>query len=100
MAGYRALAAVGRGVVALLNRRALVAVSAEPLREIAQRALIEAHLAEGNLIEAMRTYDTYRDLVKRELAVEPGCELSGLIRNFCRSATRTREAVAARVRHA
>ncbi|MEV0413725.1 BTAD domain-containing putative transcriptional regulator [Streptomyces sp. NPDC050448] len=75
-------------------------MSAEPLRESAQRALIEAHLAEGNLIEAMRTHDAYRDLAPRELGVEPGCELSGLIRNFCRSATRTREAVAVRVRHA
>ncbi len=94
----RELARVGRHAEAVES--ALVAVSAEPLRESAQRALIEAHLAEGNLIGAMRTYDTYRDLVKRELGVEPGCELSGLIRNFCRSATRTREVVAARVRHA
>ncbi|WP_327134202.1 SARP family transcriptional regulator [Streptomyces sp. NBC_01343] len=94
----RELARVGRHAEAVES--ALLAVSAEPLRESAQRALIEAHLAEGNLIEAMRAYDTYRALVKRELGVEPGCELSGLIRNFCRSATRTREVVAARVRRA
>ncbi|MFB7051940.1 AfsR/SARP family transcriptional regulator [Streptomyces vinaceus] len=94
----RELARVGRHAEAVES--ALLAVSAEPLRESAQRALIEAHLAEGNLIEAMRAYDTYRALVKRELGVEPGCELSGLIRNFCRAATRTREVAAARVRRA
>ncbi|MCY0935581.1 hypothetical protein [Streptomyces sp. H34-S4] len=33
-------------------------------------------------------------------ALEPGCELSGLIRNSCPSATRTREVAADRVRHA
>ncbi|WP_311318598.1 bacterial transcriptional activator domain-containing protein [Streptomyces sp. 2132.2] len=89
---------VGRHAEAVES--ALLADSSEPLRESAQRALIEAHLAEGNLIEAMRAYDTYRALVKREPGVEPGCELSGLIRNFCRSATRTREVAAARVRRA
>ncbi|QEV44766.1 hypothetical protein CP980_06570 [Streptomyces vinaceus] len=62
--------------------------------------MIEAHLAEGNLIEAVRAYDTYRALVKRDLGVEPGGELSGLTRNFCRSATRNREVAAARVRRA
>src|SRR5215469_15184118 len=41
---------------------ALLAVSADPLRESAQRALMEAHVAEGNLAEAHRTYKTYRDL--------------------------------------
>lgn len=94
----RELVRAGRHAEAVES--ALLAVSTEPLRESAQRALIEAHLAEGNLIEAMRAYDAYRGLVKRELGVEPGCELSGLIRNFCRSATRSREVPAARVRHA
>ncbi|MFK0252429.1 BTAD domain-containing putative transcriptional regulator [Streptomyces sp. NPDC090445] len=94
----RELGRVGRHAEAVES--ALVAVSAEPLRESAQRALIQAHLAEGNLVEAMRAYDTYRNLVRRELGVEPGRELSGLIRDFCRTATRSREVLAARVRHA
>jgi DNA-binding SARP family transcriptional activator len=50
---------------------ALLAVAAEPLRESAQRALIEAHIAEGNRAEALRTYDTYRGLLRRELDVDP-----------------------------
>ncbi|WP_106975000.1 BTAD domain-containing putative transcriptional regulator [Streptomyces katrae] len=49
-------ARVGRHAGAVES--ALVAVSAEPLRESAQRALIEAHLAQGNLIGAMRAPTT------------------------------------------
>jgi DNA-binding SARP family transcriptional activator len=58
---------------------ALLAVGAEPLRESAQRALIEAHVAEGNLTEARRTYLVYRDLIRRELDVEPSSDLSARI---------------------
>jgi DNA-binding SARP family transcriptional activator len=57
---------------------ALSAVSADPLRESASRVLIEAHLAEGNLVEARRAYQRYRDIVRRELGVEPGPELTRL----------------------
>jgi len=59
---------------------AISAVSADPLRESANRVLIEAHLAEGNLVEARRTYDRYRDNVRRELGVEPGEQLASLVR--------------------
>lgn len=50
---------------------AMDAVAVEPLRESAQRVLSEAHLAEGNYIEAQRTFRNYRDLVRAELGVEP-----------------------------
>ena len=59
---------------------AISAVSADPLRESANRVLIEAHLAEGNLIEARRTYERYRNSVSRELGVEPGEQLASLVR--------------------
>jgi DNA-binding SARP family transcriptional activator len=55
---------------------AMFAVGIEPLRESAQRVLIEAHLAEGNLIEARRVFATYRDLVSDELGVPPGRDLA------------------------
>ncbi len=64
---------------------AMVAVGVEPLRESAQRALIEAHLSEGNLVEAMRSYDAYRHLTRRELGVDPSGELSALLRSHCES---------------
>jgi DNA-binding SARP family transcriptional activator len=55
------------------------AVSAEPLRESAQSALIRAHLAEGNLIEARRQYDRYAELTKAELGIPPSDELRSLL---------------------
>ena len=66
------LAAVGRFADAI--EAALLATSAEPLRESAQRALIRAHIAEGNLTEARRSYHAYHDLVYRELGAAPSDE--------------------------
>jgi DNA-binding SARP family transcriptional activator len=59
---------------------AMVAVSAEPLRESAQRSLIEAHLAEGNWVEARRSFETYREMLCRELDAEPDPGLAELVR--------------------
>jgi DNA-binding SARP family transcriptional activator len=55
---------------------AMLAISAEPLRETAQRALIHAHLAEGNLAEAHRSYRAYRKLIRHELGIEPSPNLT------------------------
>jgi DNA-binding SARP family transcriptional activator len=55
---------------------AMLATGAEPLRESAQRALIKAHIAEGNLTEARRSYRAYCDLVYRELGVAPSDDFS------------------------
>jgi hypothetical protein len=57
---------------------AMTAVSVEPLRESAQRLLVEAHLAEGNLIEARRSFAHYCVLLRAELDVEPGNEFAAL----------------------
>ena len=51
---------------------ALSSVADDPLRESAQRVLIQAHLAEGNAAEALRQYETYRNLLRESLGVEPG----------------------------
>ena len=59
---------------------AMIAVSTEPLRETAQRALIEAHLAEGNWVEGRRSFEAYRDLLARELGTRPGPELAAMLR--------------------
>jgi DNA-binding SARP family transcriptional activator len=48
-----------RGATAKAIDVGLRAVAAEPLRESAQRALVQAHLSEGNVIEALQTYNTY-----------------------------------------
>jgi DNA-binding SARP family transcriptional activator len=61
------LAAAGRFADAI--EAAMLATAAEPLRESAQRALIKAHIAEGNVSEARRSYRAYRDLMHRELGM-------------------------------
>lgn len=53
----------------------LAVVDEEPLRESAQTALIEAHLCEGNVIEARRQFDGFAALLWRELGVRPSPEL-------------------------
>ena len=58
---------------------AQLAVAAEPMRESARRVLIEAHLAEGNVDQAMREFRHYRDLLERELGVEPTPMLTELL---------------------
>lgn len=63
------LSAVGKFADAIES--AMLATSAEPLRESAHRSLIRAHVAEGNLTEARRAYRTYQALMQRELGVFP-----------------------------
>jgi DNA-binding SARP family transcriptional activator len=57
----------------------LAAVTEEPLRESAHRALIGAHLAQGNASEAIREYRHYRQLLNDELGVEPSPEMENLL---------------------
>jgi DNA-binding SARP family transcriptional activator len=58
---------------------AMTVVHADPLRETAQRLLIEAYLAEGNLADARHAYNQYRCLLKRELNVSPQPGLVALV---------------------
>jgi DNA-binding SARP family transcriptional activator len=55
---------------------AMDAVRIEPLRESAQHLLIDAHLGEGNVIEAVRTLRAYRVLLRDELGIEPSEQLT------------------------
>ncbi|MFH8484349.1 AfsR/SARP family transcriptional regulator [Streptomyces longisporoflavus] len=73
-----------RGLHAASVEAAMVAVGAEPLRESAQRVLIEAHLAEGNWIEGRRSLEAYARLLDRELGVRPAPELIGLLERAAR----------------
>jgi DNA-binding SARP family transcriptional activator len=62
----------------------LAAVAGEPLRESAHRALIQAHLAEGNPGEALRQYRLYRRLLADELAIEPSVAIRGMVEPLLR----------------
>ncbi|HEX2030416.1 MAG TPA: BTAD domain-containing putative transcriptional regulator [Actinomycetota bacterium] len=63
----------------------LAAVAAEPLRESAHRALIRAHVAEGNAGEALRQYALYERLVRKELGLHPSPLMESLISGLRRS---------------
>jgi DNA-binding SARP family transcriptional activator len=56
-------------------RAGLLVVEAEPMRESAHRALIEAHLAAGNVSEAVNQYEAFIECCVR-LGLAPGAELS------------------------
>jgi DNA-binding SARP family transcriptional activator len=55
------------------------AVAAEPLRESAQRTLIQAHLAEGNICEAKRQLDLYCSLLDDSMGFAPSRALTELV---------------------
>jgi DNA-binding SARP family transcriptional activator len=57
----------------------LAAVRGEPLRESAHSALIRAHLAEGNRAEALRQYEFYSNIMRKELGLEPADSIRGLV---------------------
>lgn len=58
---------------------AMAAVRLEPLRESAQRVLIQAHLAEGNLVEARRVFGGYSIQILAELGVQPSPDIAELL---------------------
>jgi DNA-binding SARP family transcriptional activator len=68
-----------RGRYGVAIDAALIAVGLEPLRERGHCTLIRAHLGERNTVEAVRHYHEYRALLRRELSVEPGTELTAMV---------------------
>ncbi|SEB02353.1 MULTISPECIES: BTAD domain-containing putative transcriptional regulator [unclassified Mycobacterium] len=56
----------------------LASVSSEPTRESAHRALMTAHLLEGNRMEAIRQYHTYLSIAKAEMGIGPSDRLQDL----------------------
>ena len=56
-----------------------VAVSCEPLRESAQALLVRAHLAEGNVAEALRQFRSFAALLATELGIAPSRRLTRLV---------------------
>ncbi|HEY2099185.1 MAG: hypothetical protein QOI50_4366 [Pseudonocardiales bacterium] len=69
----RRLTEAGRHEPAI--RAGMLVVEEAPLRESARRALIEAHLAAGNVSEAVKQYDAFADTCAK-FGLLPGSELS------------------------
>ncbi len=63
------LARAGRFSEAI--QAANAAVQAEPMRESAHRILIGVHMADGNVVEALREYENFRAMLGAELGVAP-----------------------------
>ena len=49
------------------------------MRESPRAALIRVHMAEGNVSDAIREFTRYRELLKRELGLEPTPRLQALL---------------------
>ena len=71
------LAAAGRHEEAL--QAAHAAVREEPLRESAHRVVIETHLAENNVGEALRQYQSCRRTLASGLGIAPSADLDTLL---------------------
>ncbi len=83
-------AASGRYTEAM--QAAYAALRAEPLRESAHRVIVQVHLDEGNVAEALRAFDRCRALLADELGVRPTdqmCRLVGGLRRPLREPARS-----------
>lgn len=58
---------------------AMAAAAVDPLRESAQRIIVAAHLAEGNVAEALRQFWQYRDLLWAELRLQPTRQMQTML---------------------
>lgn len=65
-------------------RAGLAVVQAEPLSESASRALIGAHLADGNLAAAMRRFHLFRACLRDEIGLEPSERMLTLVQSIGR----------------
>lgn len=71
------LSAAGRFGEAL--EAGLAALEAEPLRDSARRAVVQVHLREGNVVEALRAYYAYERLLAAELGIGPSSAMRQLL---------------------
>jgi DNA-binding SARP family transcriptional activator len=61
---------------------ALAAMAVDPIRESAHRIVIEVHLAEGNVANALKRYHDYRAYLRRELNVAPSPQMTQLVQGL------------------
>jgi DNA-binding SARP family transcriptional activator len=76
------------GCFGLALEAGLAALGADGLRESAHRTLIRIHLAEGNVAEARRAFEHCRDVLIRDVGVEPSAATCDLMPSFSAGAGR------------
>ncbi|GGQ37545.1 hypothetical protein GCM10010233_64490 [Streptomyces pseudogriseolus] len=75
---------------------ALAATAIDAIRETAQRTVIEIHLAEGNVANAVRCYQQYEAYLQRELGVSPSPQMTDLLEGLpCLNGDRLRKQLSA-----
>jgi DNA-binding SARP family transcriptional activator len=74
--GQRLLAS---GLLSRAARAAMAAVRIDPLRESANRLLIEIHLRQGNELDAVKRFRRYEALLRSEVGLIPGPAVRTLI---------------------
>lgn len=67
------------GSFGLAMEAALAALRMDSLRESAHRAVISIHLAEGNVFDARRAYDQCRQIMVRDVGVEPSPAIAKML---------------------
>lgn len=67
---------------ALAVRAGAAAMAAEPLRESAAEALIDAHLRQGNRFEALQCYRALAAILDEELGIAPDSQLAERVRKL------------------
>lgn len=81
----RALEALARRLVEAGDidnaiQAAMCAATIEPLRESAHRMLIRVHLVDGNHVEAIRVFRSFRDRLRSELGITVSQQIVDLVR--------------------
>jgi DNA-binding SARP family transcriptional activator len=61
------------------------AASIDPLRESAQRLLLEAHVADGNYVQTLQTYRAFTSRLRQEYGVEPSERIHRLVAPLIRN---------------
>ncbi|WP_345657316.1 AfsR/SARP family transcriptional regulator [Streptomyces siamensis] len=61
---------------------ALAATAIDPIRETAHRIVIEIHIAEGNVANAVQCYHQYKAYLQRELKVSPSPQMTDLLQGL------------------
>lgn len=79
-----------QGLPALALEAALASIRIDPLREDPHRSVVSTHLAEGNLVEALRHYEAFCRLLRAELGAEPSVQFRRMLPLERRCAVRRR----------
>ena len=70
---------IDQGRMAEAIQIGLRGIAMDPLRESAHRVVVIAHLAEGNVGEALSQYRRFAEVLDRELGLTPSERIDGLV---------------------